>query len=137
MRSLIVDDDAVSRRILAEILAPYGSYDQVGSGKEALAAFSAAHEARAAYDLICLDIQMPDMDGQETLSELRVIEARLAIPSAQAVKVIMTTVKVDKTSIFTAFRQCEAYLIKPVDAESLLLNLEQFGLVPWTNRKTR
>ena len=137
MRSLIVDDDAVSRRILEEILAPYGSYDQVESGKDALAAFAAAHEAHAPYDLICLDIQMPDMDGQETLSAVRAVEARLGIPVTHGVKVIMTTVKMDQASIFTAFRQCEAYLIKPVDAESLLLNLEQFGLVPWTNRKTR
>ena len=132
MRTLIVDDDVVSRRVLLEILKPYGECEQASTGREALAAFTAALD-RQPFDLVLLDIQMPDIDGQETLAAIRVIESRRGTPPQQGVKVIMATVNADKTSIFTAFRnQCEAYLIKPVTSEAVMVNLEQFGLVPWS-----
>jgi two-component system chemotaxis response regulator CheY len=132
MRSLIVDDDLVSRRVLVEILTPYGVCEQAASGREALAAFTAGL-GKEPFDLVLLDIQMPDIDGQETLAAIRAIEAQRGTPPQLGVKVIMATVNADKASIFTAFRnQCEAYLIKPVTAEAVMVNLEQFGLVPWS-----
>lgn len=132
MRSLIVDDDLVSRRVLLEILKPYGECDQAETGREAIAAFTAALDQKP-FDLVLLDIQMPDIDGQETLAAIRAIEARRGVPPQLGVKIIMATVNTDKTSIFTAFRnQCEAYLIKPVTSEAVMVNLEQFGLVPWS-----
>jgi two-component system, chemotaxis family, chemotaxis protein CheY len=132
MRTLIVDDDVVSRRVLLEILKPYGECQQAGTGREALAAFTGALDKNP-FDLVLLDIQMPDIDGQETLAAIRAIEARRGVPPQLGVKVIMATVNADKTSIFTAFRnQCEAYMIKPVTSEGVMVNLEQFGLVPWS-----
>lgn len=132
MRTLIVDDDVVSRRVLLEILKPYGECEQAASGREALAAFTSCLDSKP-FDLVLLDIQMPDIDGQETLAAIRAIEARRGVPPQLGVKVIMATVNTDKTSIFTAFRnQCEAYLIKPVSSEAVMVNLEQFGLVPWS-----
>jgi len=132
MRTLIVDDDIVSRRVLLEIIKPYGECQQAASGREALAAFTACLDTTP-FDLVLLDIQMPDIDGQETLAAIRAIEARRGVPPQLGVKVIMATVNTDKTSIFTAFRnQCEAYLIKPITLEAVMVNLEQFGLVPWS-----
>ena len=134
MRTLIVDDDVVSRRVLLEILKPYGECDQAASGREALAAFTARLDTKP-FDLVLLDIQMPDIDGQETLAAIRAIEARRGVPPQLGVKIIMATVNTDKTSIFTAFQnQCEAYLIKPVTSEALVVNLEQFGLIPSSRR---
>ncbi len=130
MHTLIVDDDVVSRRVLLEILKPYGECAQAASGREAIAAFIAALDQHP-FDLVLLDIQMPDLDGQETLAAIRALEARRGVPSRLGVKIIMTTVNVDQHSIFTAFRnQCEAYMIKPVTSETVKINLEQFGLVP-------
>lgn len=132
MRTLIVDDDVISRRVLLEILKPYGDCEQAASGREALAAFTACLDSKP-YDLVLLDIQMPDIDGQETLAAIRAIEARRGVPPQLGVKIIMATVNVDNASIFTAFRnQCEAYLVKPVTSEAVLVNLEQFGLLPWS-----
>jgi two-component system, chemotaxis family, chemotaxis protein CheY len=132
MRTLIVDDDAVSRRVLLEILKPFGECAQAASGREALAAFTSSLDTKP-FDLVLLDIQMPDIDGQETLAAIRAIEARRGVPQQLGVKVIMATVNVDNASIFTAFRnQCEAYLVKPVSSEAVMVNLEQFGLVPWS-----
>jgi two-component system, chemotaxis family, chemotaxis protein CheY len=132
MRSLIVDDDLVCRRILSEILKPLGHCAEASSGREAIASFTAALDHQR-FDVILLDIQMPDIDGHETLAAIRAIEARRGVPQPLGVKVIMATVNTDKNSIFTAFRnQCEAYLIKPVTSEAVMVNLEQFGLVPWS-----
>ena len=74
MRLLIADDDFVSRNLLHVILLPYGRCDFAGDGMEALAAIQAAWEEKRPYDLIILDIGMPELDGLETLKQLRALE---------------------------------------------------------------
>jgi two-component system chemotaxis response regulator CheY len=136
MRSLIVDDDLISRRVGVELLRPYGVCDQAASGREALQLFVTALEEQKPYNLVLLDIQMPGLDGQETLAALRAIETQRGIAPQMSVKIMMTTVNLDHTSIITAFKnQCAAYLVKPLTRESLTINLEKFGLVPWNRNK--
>lgn len=130
MRTLIVEDDFVSRRLLQAILNPFGPCDVAVNGLEALKAFRLAHAENAPYDLICLDIMMPEMDGQQVLKEIRRIEEDSGLSGLAGVKVVMTTALGDFQSIMTAFReQCEAYLMKPIDRASLVEKLHQFGLL--------
>ncbi len=137
MRSLVVDDDLVSRRVVVELLRPYGVSEQAVSGREAISLFIAAHDQKQPFDLVMLDIQMPNLDGQETLAAMRAVENQRGIAPQMSVKIIMTTVNVDRASIDAAFKnQCEAYLIKPITRESLMINLEKFSLVPW-NRQNK
>ena len=74
MKTLVVEDDLVSRQLLQTILSRYGECNVAVNGKEALSAFSLAWKALQPYDLICLDVMMPEMDGQETLRQIRKIE---------------------------------------------------------------
>ncbi len=130
MRCLIVEDDFVSRRVLQAFLSPFGPCEVAVNGREALDAFRLAHEDGKPYDLICLDIMMPEMDGHAVLRELRGMEESKGIHGSASAKVIMTTALSDFDTIMASFRaQCEAYLVKPVDRASLLAKLEQFGLV--------
>jgi PAS domain S-box-containing protein len=77
LRALIVDDNAVNRRVLQEQLARLGiSATSVAGGEEALGAMRQAYEAGAPFHLGLLDHLMPAMDGQ-TLG--RVIKADLAL----------------------------------------------------------
>lgn len=130
MKSLIVDDDFFSRRILQTILAEYGECHVAVDGKEALFAFEQAWSEEAPYDVICLDIMMPEMNGQEVLKAVREKEEKRGIFGSDSVKIIMTTALDDGDNIKTAFReQCEAYLIKPISKSKLISALQEFDLL--------
>jgi hypothetical protein len=59
LRTLIVDDEPISRKILKALLAPLGGCDIAGDGKEALEAFAEALRRQTPYHLVCLDIMRP------------------------------------------------------------------------------
>jgi two-component system chemotaxis response regulator CheY len=130
MKILIVDDEFVSRRIMLDILAPYGICHVAADGEEAVAAFEMAWAEGQPYDLLCLDIKMPKMDGQEVLSKIRAGEAEKDIAIASGVKIIMATAMDDSKNVLGAFRsQCDAYVLKPVDKDELLKAVKSFGLI--------
>ncbi|MDD3436208.1 MAG: response regulator [Candidatus Gastranaerophilales bacterium] len=130
MKSLIVDDDFFSRRILQAILSSYGECHVAVDGKEAIFAFEQALAEEKPYDVICLDIMMPEMNGQEVLKVIRQTEEKKSIFGDDSVKIIMTTALDDSENIRTAFReQCESYLIKPIQKSKLIKILTDFELI--------
>lgn len=130
MKALIVEDDFVSRRLLQMILSPYGRSDVAVNGLEAVEAFKLAWQEGEPYDLICLDIMMPEMDGQHVLQEIRRFEKERGTDWLTAVKVIMTTALQDHENILQAFReQCEAYLVKPINKDKLIAHLREMALI--------
>ncbi len=70
MKILIVEDDLVSRNFLSKILEKYGECDQVIDGMETIDDFLMALKDKVPYQLICLDIMMPKVDGVKTLREI-------------------------------------------------------------------
>ena len=130
MRTLIVEDEFTSRKLLQSLLAPYGHCDIAVDGKEAIEAFRLAWKENHPYDLICLDIMLPKMDGQEALNEIRRLEAERGIHGLSRVKIIMVTALGDSENIMKAFKgQCEAYLVKPIYKEKLLKEIRPLGLL--------
>ncbi len=131
MKTLIVEDDFLARSLLSTLLSEYGVCHVALNGKEALDAISNALDDNDPYDLICLDIMMPVMDGQEALVELRKLEEERGIRGSDATKAIMVTGVDDSKNIMKAFRQgkCEAYLTKPLDRNKLLGHIRDLGLV--------
>lgn len=131
MRSLIVEDDFVSRLVLQQMLSPYGPAHVAVNGSEALGAFRRAAATTEPYDLICLDIMMPGMDGHAVLKEIRAFEEARGLTPPNAVKIFMTTALSDGPNVLQAFReQCEAYLVKPIQRAKLTEQLEACGLIP-------
>lgn len=130
MKALIVDDEFTSQLILQKLLMEYGETQVVSTGKEAVDTFSDALMLNEPFDLVCLDIMMPDIDGQQVLKEIRALEDMEGRFGEDAVKVIMISSLNDKKNIMQAFKsQCEAYLVKPVDGVKLRSHLEAFGLL--------
>jgi two-component system chemotaxis response regulator CheY len=129
MKTLIVDDDFTNRLLLQTFLGRYGECHIAVNGKEAVDAFHTAMEAGSRYDLICMDIMMPEMDGHTALRKIRAQEASAGIFS-KAAKVFMTTALGEVKDVATAFEGlCDAYLIKPISPARLLQDLKTFGLV--------
>ena len=129
MKTLIVEDDFTSRLLLQELLKSYGPSHIAVNGKEAVNAFTMAVKAGEPYDLICLDIMMPEMDGQQALKEIRRLELVDGVDVADGVKIIMTTALFDGKNVMHAFRgACDGYLVKPIDKHKLLDEIERLGL---------
>jgi two-component system chemotaxis response regulator CheY len=130
MKTLIVEDDFTSRLLLQASLTPYGECHIAVNGREAVEAFRAAREQGQRYDLICMDIMMPEMDGQEALKQIRKLEDDADILSSDAAKVVMTTALDDIGNVMAAFKGlCDAYLMKPIEKANLLAKLKSLHLI--------
>ena len=131
MRILIVEDDFMSRKILMKFLAPYGECDVAVNGVEAVQAFTQTLAARSGYGLICLDIMMPGIDGQEVLKIIREKEKQAGILPVKEVKVLMTTTLQTPRDVFEAYYQggCTSYLPKPIEKRALVKHLAEMGIV--------
>jgi two-component system, chemotaxis family, chemotaxis protein CheY len=128
MKILIAEDDHTSRKFIQRILSKYGQVDAVENGRLAVVAFETAMLSGQPYNLICLDIMMPEMNGQKALSEIRRIEEENKINPGEGAKVIMTTALDDPKTIMTSFRdQCDAYVVKPILPEALRTEMAKLG----------
>lgn len=130
MRALIVEDEYISRTLLSEFLAPYATCDIAIDGREALEILKKAYENNERYDLVCLDIMMPELDGHEVLSNLRQMEHDRNLADDQLATVFMTTALDDAKNIMNAFTmgRCQAYLIKPILRDRLEAHIREFLL---------
>lgn len=130
MKVLIAEDDLASRRFLSKFLAQYGEVDLVVDGLEALDAYLLAVKEKAPYDLICLDIMMPKVDGVKVLKAIRDYEIKQGMAAEQRVKVIMTTALAETDYVNQAFEiGCEAYAAKPIDTNKMLEVIKKIGLI--------
>jgi two-component system chemotaxis response regulator CheY len=88
MKILVVDDDPVSRKMLQKIMSSFGECEEVENGKAAIKSFEQAWaNFTPSFDLITLDIRMPEMDGTEVLNRIRELEIKKEIPLEKRVKI--------------------------------------------------
>jgi two-component system chemotaxis response regulator CheY len=130
LRILLVEDDFASRLLLQTFLSRYGECHVAVNGREAIEAFYSTLEQGRKYDLICMDIMMPEMDGREAVGHVRTLEEARGIPSTSGAKIIMTTAVTDIREVGQCFGNlCDAYLTKPVDLAKLLTQMRSWRLV--------
>ena len=130
MKILLAEDDFVTRKYMSNFLSKYGECDVTVDGMEAVDAFMMAMEDGEPYDLVCLDIMMPVMDGYQALVGIRNLEKERGIPAEKAVKVIMTTALNEEKNVKMAFELgCTIYSGKPIDQERFEQALKKLGLI--------
>ena len=128
MKILIAEDDLASRRFLSKFLTKFGQCDVTVDGMETVEAFMSAWDEKQPYDLICLDIMMPKLDGLKVLKVIRDLEIEKKVESRNKAKIIMMTALNDKENVMEAFGSgCEAYAAKPIDIQKLTEVLNKFG----------
>lgn len=117
---LIAEDDISSRKFLYKFMSEYGECDITIDGMEALDAYLLALDEGDAYDLICLDVMMPKVDGVRVLKTIREIENQRKITQDSRVSIIMTTALNDLDLVQSSYESgCEAYVSKPIDIKKL------------------
>ena len=128
MRILIVDDDLVSRKKMEVILKYFGSIDSADGGTAAVKAFRKAWEEWKPFDLITLDISMPDMSGSQALKMIRVIEREKGVEREKQVKVMMVTGMADRETVIDCKMDgCDDYVVKPFNKETVTAKLSGMG----------
>ena len=135
MKTLIVEDDFTSRTIMQKLLSEVAECHIAVNGAEAVLAFGNALQDGHSYDLVCLDIMMPEMDGQDALQKIRALEEGYGIFSSEGAKVVMTTALSDIQNVKNAYHNlADAYLVKPIQKKNLLETLQKLGLFAASTR---
>ena len=112
-RILVVDDDVNIRKSMEAILSTEGyDVDSAGDGKEAI-----RKSELATYNVALIDIRLPDMDGVELLTRMK-----NTVPKTR--KIIITGYPSVQNAVEAVNRKADAYLIKPVEVEKLLVTIE-------------
>ncbi|OQY58821.1 MAG: two-component system response regulator [Desulfobacteraceae bacterium 4572_88] len=131
MKILIVEDDFAARKMLKDILSPYADCDIVVDGEEAIQAFRLAWEEKSPYDLICLDIMMPNTDGYEALTQIRNMEKDITgIKGSNEVKIIVITALDDPKTVVRLYKAgATSYVVKPIDKNEFFKEIRGLGFM--------
>lgn len=130
MKILLAEDDFVTRKFMTSFLSKYGECDVTVDGMEAVDAFMMSLEENEPYDLVCLDVMMPVMDGYQALVGIRNLEKEHNIPKDKAAKIIMTTALNNEKNVKMAFELgCTIYSGKPINQEKFEQALKKLGLI--------
>jgi PAS domain S-box-containing protein len=119
LRILIAEDNTINQKLLLHILEKMGYHaDVVGNGLEAVAAV-----ARQPYDVVFMDVQMPEMDG---LDATRQIVAEYSA-GQRPVIIAMTAAAMQGDRELCIAAGMDDYVTKPVRLETLQAALERWG----------
>jgi HD-like signal output (HDOD) protein len=130
MKILIVDDELVSRTKLKLIMENFGECETAKHGKDAIALFHYGHYINEPFNLIMLDINLPELDGITVLSEIRRAEQYLNISKSYVSKILMATSYGDKDRIVACVQSgCDEYIVKPFDADVINQKLAKLGII--------
>jgi signal transduction histidine kinase/DNA-binding response OmpR family regulator len=120
-RVLLAEDNEVNREIVLALLKPTGlEIDSVENGQEALECVSAEP---GRYDLIFMDVQMPEMDGVEATRRLRALDA----PESQTLPIIAMTANVFREDVESYLAAgMNDHLGKPLDFSQVIAALKKW-----------
>ncbi len=132
LKILIVEDDETARNVTARYLSDFGECDIASDGEVAMELFLESRAGGRPYDVIFLDILMPNMSGRKVLDRIRDIEDHENISERDRTRVIITSSLSDPGSISGAFKsRCEGYLVKPFGREDLERQLQSLEIIKY------
>ncbi len=115
---LVAEDNEINALLMRSLLTRLGHHPVITTnGEAALESWLAAETAGAAYDLVLMDVQMPELDGIETTKRIRAQEATRSLRRTKILALTANTLVEDRYACFEA--GMDGFLIKPLDGEKL------------------
>jgi PAS domain S-box-containing protein len=115
---LVAEDNEINALLMRSLLGRLGHRAVLATnGEEALESWQAARSAGAPYDLVLMDIQMPQLDGIETTRRIRGLETGQSGRPTPILALTANTLVEDRYACFEA--GMDGFLIKPLDREKL------------------
>jgi two-component system chemotaxis response regulator CheY len=129
MKMLVIDDEIVSRKKMMRIINEFGTCEEVESGRTALDMVKTALAEWKLYDLITLDVSMPDIGGIEVLTTIREMEKGLGLDKEEQAKILMVTAHSDMKTVKACAGKCDGYVIKPFNKKGMVDKFKQLGFL--------
>jgi len=124
-RVLIVEDSEPSRDLLCELLKDLAACDIANDGFEAVEAFNHSLAKKTFYDVILLDIGLPETSGIDLLNEIRMAEEKAGIPLGHGIPIIMVTAQNNR--FLEAYdKGCSDYILKPISPDLLVEKVRKY-----------
>jgi PAS domain S-box-containing protein len=115
---LVAEDNEINALLMRSLLTRLGHHAVIATnGAAALESWFAAKSAGTPYDLVLMDIQMPELDGIETAKRIRASEAGEAGRRTPILALTANTLVEDRYACFEA--GMDGFLIKPLDRDKL------------------
>ena len=128
MKILIVDDDEINRKLLYALVKPFGDIELAEDGRQGLDKFTESLGRGEPYEVIFLDIMMPQMNGHDCLAGIRKEETDKGLNKGEGSKVVMVTALGDARNVMNAFSAgAEYYLVKPIQQRKLFELMQEMG----------
>ena len=125
MKILIVDDEFTVLTKMEALFSGYGDCSVATNATQAIQLCAAALQEKAPFDLISIDIQLPETNGLDLLTAINKLEAQNQI---QAAKKIMVTSSGTKDNLYKAFvKGCDGFIVKPVKRDTLDQKMASLG----------
>ena len=116
LKILVAEDDEANRKFLSKLLAKFGEVTVVADGFQAVKSYMQAMDDKEPYQLVCLDVMMPRIDGYKALDAIRDLENKNALTAGERAKIIMISA-LDEGGFDEelAGNQYDCYMSKPID----------------------
>jgi CheY-like chemotaxis protein len=115
---LVAEDNQINALLIRSLLGRLGHHAVITTnGAEALESWLSAKAAGTPYDLVLMDIQMPQLNGIETTKRIRTLEAGEPGGRTPILALTANTLVEDRYACFEA--GMDGFLIKPLDREKL------------------
>ena len=125
MRILVIDDEFAALKKLEVLLSEHGECDAATNAGQAKDLFVKAIKEGKPYDLITVDIGLPDTNGLELLKFFSSMESRSTKLEA---KKIVVTGSAEADDVLNASKYCNGYITKPIKKEILEQKLNQLAI---------
>ena len=111
-------------------MAKFGEVTVVADGFQAVKSYMQAMDDKEPYQLVCLDVMMPRIDGYKALDAIRDLENKNALTAGERAKIIMISA-LDEGGFDEelAGSQYDCYMSKPIDILEFEMNLKRMNLL--------
>jgi HD-like signal output (HDOD) protein len=121
MKVLMVDNDPAIGKSFEKLPMDMTEFQALRSGDAALRGVKNALKRRDPFELIAVDIDLPDMDGRKVALEIRKVEQEWSIPKEKRAFIMMVTARADEKSVKTSLAAgCNAFIVKPFKPETIV-----------------